>query len=98
MRDREILGKDGFVLTIIQRNKKTHTILDQPQIISRGFVYLRESEWLIEGMRTKIDHLVQTSNGTNPNDLSKHIQDSLSKYLYDETKRRPMVFAHVTDT
>jgi ribonuclease J len=97
LRDREALGRDGFVMIVANLNKHTKQLHMPPEIISRGFVYLRspEAETLFEGARDIVKKAIgQKRNGNR----EKAIQDAVSKYLYNETKRRPMVFAHVYET
>jgi len=94
MRDREILGQDGFVTAIVLLDKDTGQLVDIPEIISRGFVFVRDAAGLIENAQDLIADVVEThSNG----DLTVAIQDALSKLFYNHTKRRPMTFAYVRE-
>jgi ribonuclease J len=97
LRDREILARDGFVLALLHRDHDTHKILGEAEIISRGFIYLRESEDLINAARQTIMRIASDGNGRSPRELGEDMQEALGKYLYNETKRRPMVFAFVSD-
>lgn len=94
LRDRRLLSKDGILVVVVTLNKKHNQILSGPDIISRGFVYVRESEELI----AEAEKLVTTSlgeameqNQTEWSQLKSHVRDKLSRYLYDKTKRRPMI-------
>jgi len=93
MRDREILARDGFLLVTVNVNRKTGDMIGRPDIISRGFIYLRESDDLLRQVREVIDSTMSKA-GKNSNGRRRDLlQDNLSKMLYNETKRRPMVFA-----
>jgi ribonuclease J len=92
LHDREILARDGFVIAVVLIDIETGELFEQPDIISRGFVFLRDSSALIDMAEQTIEQIVAAhSNGS----LSNAIQDALSKMFYNETKRRPMVFAIV---
>ena len=93
MRDRETLGRDGFLIAIVLIDKDTGHLVETPEIISRGFVFLRDASELIEGAQRLIEEMVDTHK--NGSSLSNDIQDTLSKMFYNQTKRRPMVFAYV---
>jgi ribonuclease J len=91
MRDREILGSEGFVTIFVVVDRKGN-IVKEPRIISRGFVYLRESEHLVEVIKETIRRtLTKTTNGRR----NEQVEEAVSRIIYQETKRRPMVFAHV---
>ena len=94
MRDREILGRDGFVSVLVLIDAKTGDLLEQPEIISRGFVFLREASSLIEMAQDLIAEVVINTRSGN---LTTAIQDALSRLFYAETKRRPMTFAFVRE-
>ncbi len=96
MRDREILAGSGFVVAVIKLDKKTGQPAGRPEIISRGFVYLKESAELIEQAEDKILKVIGKS-GKGQADISDKVRDELSKLFYDETKRRPMVFPVVVE-
>lgn len=94
MRDREILARDGFVIAIVLIDQDTGQLVEAPEIISRGFVYLRDANELIDGARRLIEEMVDAhSNGS----LANEIQDALSKLFYNQTQRRPMTFAYVRE-
>ncbi len=90
MRDREILASDGFVVAVIRLDEKTGQPAGRPEIISRGFVYVRESAELIERVQDKILEVVEKGDGGRAA-ISDKVRTELGKLLYDETKRRPMI-------
>ncbi|MCZ2098404.1 MAG: ribonuclease J [Anaerolineae bacterium] len=94
MRDREILGRDGFVAVQVLIDCDTGELAERPEFISRGFVYLREAAGLVEAAEHVIEEIVATSND---GDMTRAIQDGLSRLFYNETKRRPMTFAFVRE-
>jgi ribonuclease J len=91
MRDREILASAGFVVAVIKLDRKTGQPAGRPEIVSRGFVYVRESAELIERAEDKILEVIEKSDGGRAA-MSDKVRDELGKLLYDETKRRPMIF------
>ncbi len=94
LRDRRLLSKDGILVVVVTLNKKHDKILSGPDIISRGFVYVRESEKLIkeaEDLVTKSLGEAMEQNQTEWSQLKSHVRDKLSRYLYEKTKRRPMI-------
>jgi ribonuclease J len=96
MRDREILAGAGFVVAVIKLNEKTGQPAGRPEIISRGFVYLKESAELIEQAEDKILKVIKQSD-KGQEAISDKVRDELSKLFYDETKRHPMVFPVIVE-
>ncbi|NLE51288.1 MAG: ribonuclease J [Chloroflexi bacterium] len=94
MRDREILGRDGFVTVQVLIDRDTGELSERPEFVSRGFVYLREAADLVTAAEHVIEEIIATTNG---GDLTRAIQDALSRLFYNETKRRPMTFAFVRE-
>jgi ribonuclease J len=93
MRDRERLADSGFFVAVVALDEDGN-MRGKPDLISRGFVYLDESGDLLLGARETISELVN-AQGTNRAQLSRQIENALSRYLYAETGRRPMVHAVV---
>jgi ribonuclease J len=89
MREREALARDGFVVVHLHLDRKTGELREEPEIVSKGFVFVRDAEQLFEDARTRIDQLAASANGNN---LEETVETELSKYFYAETRRRPMVF------
>lgn len=92
LRDRKHLASDGMVVIILAMDKQTGRVTSQPEVVSRGFVDMDESEDLIERTRDTAmrclagaDHLVEWG------DVHAQVKDAVAKFLYDETHRRPMV-------
>ena len=94
LRDRQHLSQDGLIIVVLTMDSSTGEILAGPDMISRGFVYVRESESLMDDVKFKISLKVQesVSNGiTDWATLKSIIKDSLREYIYRETKRNPMI-------
>jgi ribonuclease J len=94
LRDRRHLAQDGLIVVVATVDTDTHTLLSGPDIISRGFVYVRESEQLMEDVRNIAkDSLMKTIDAgvTEWTQMKQNIKDDLSKYLYSKTKRKPMI-------
>lgn len=94
LRDRKQLSQDGILIAVVTIDKETGNIMAGPDIVSRGFVYVRESEALIEEARIKVKNAVEKSLANNNADwasIKSTIREILSKHLYDKMKRRPMI-------
>jgi len=94
LRDRKVMSEDGMVVVIATIDSKTGNILGNPDIISRGFVYMKENRDLIENTRSKAKKLVQShrSNTTAEVDhIKNRIRDEVGQFLFTKTNRRPMV-------
>lgn len=95
MRDRQALAKDGMFVIIATVNLKTGKLRKSPDIISRGFIYLRESQDLLNQARLLIKKTVEDSTrGMNPVDLDyvkNTLTDTMSGYLFSQTNKAPMV-------
>jgi ribonuclease J len=98
LREREALAEGGFVIVNL-RVSKSGQLIGKPEIISRGFVFVRDAEEMFEGAQTEIASAAAKMNGAtgSPQALKERIQQLLSDYFYTQTKRRPMVFALVNE-
>ncbi len=89
LRDRHLLSRDGFVVVVVAVDANSGELVQGPDIITRGFVYLREASELIDMASGRI---VQALKGGGPRaDLTARVKDSLGEFLYAQTKRRPMI-------
>lgn len=96
IRDREILGNDGFVVVTVVVDKQTGKLLREPQIVSRGFVYLREADDLFAQASAHIRDTIENMNGsTGIKKRTEKLESSLKTLFHRETKRRPMTFVHI---
>ncbi|HEY7522102.1 MAG TPA: ribonuclease J [Candidatus Limnocylindrales bacterium] len=99
LRDRRALANDGMFLVVVTVDKQTGNVIGRPEIITRGFTGLNEQDPLIEETAAKVIQSID-----NPGDhiseialLKSQIKDGVSRYLYEQTKRRPMVFPVVVE-
>jgi len=91
LRDRKLLSQDGMVIVIITIEKETGTIMAEPDIISRGFVYVRESEEIIEQMRKMSYDVLLQNTGKDWGTMKSLVKDTIKEHLYSKLKRNPMI-------
>ncbi|MBZ0288485.1 MAG: ribonuclease J, partial [Anaerolineae bacterium] len=96
IRDREILARDGFMMVVVNVDSKSGELVDEPEIISRGFVYLRDANDLMKQVKDTINETLLNSSGQNGK-RRERLQENISRVLYNETKRRPMVFSVINE-
>jgi ribonuclease J len=95
LRDREMLARDGFVAIVLRRTTEG-TLYDAPEIITRGFVYMKESEDLIKQLSGRLaDALKDVNNNMSDTTVKDKAVEALNKLIYAETRRRPMTVAVV---
>lgn len=93
LRDRRMLSKDGIVLVVIALNRQTGKLAGRPDIVSRGFVDNQESKEMLDKSSELVANLIDHS-GSHPADwgfINTRVRDSLNKFYYEQTRRRPMV-------
>ncbi|PIR98629.1 MAG: ribonuclease J [Candidatus Colwellbacteria bacterium CG10_big_fil_rev_8_21_14_0_10_41_28] len=94
LRDRRMLAEDGMVVLIVTMERKTGRIVKNPDIISRGFIYLRENQDLLKDMRSRIRGIVNRiprNKNIDTDYLKSLFRDQVGKFLYKKTHRRPMI-------
>jgi len=94
LRDRKLLSEDGMLVTVITLSKADGQIVTGPDTISRGFVYARDSEELLNEVDQLVITTIQTAQGANGNQrnvLKQSIKATIGKFLYAKTKRNPMI-------
>jgi len=94
LRDRKLLSQDGILVVVVTLSKQDGAILSGPDIISRGFVYVRESEGLLDEANrivTSTLHRLMNENVNEWASLKTHVKDALGRFLYEQTRRRPMI-------
>lgn len=96
IKDREMLARDGFMVVVVNVDKKTGQLLGDPEIISRGFVHLRSAEDLIAQLREAVSGLLTSTAGQNGR-RRERLEEGISRFVYNETKRRPMVFSVINE-
>lgn len=94
LRDRRHLAQDGLIVVVATVDSTECSIISGPDIISRGFVYVRESEELMEEVKNIAKNVLEKTLGdgvTEWNQIKSNVRDDLSKFLYQKTKRKPMI-------
>ncbi len=100
IRDRKHLSEDGLIVVVVCINSATKEIVSGPDVISRGFVYVREAEPLMENIKQMAKTAIEDCHSKKNNDwaaLKNSIKNKLSQYLYEETKRSPMILPVIMD-
>jgi ribonuclease J len=90
LRDREVLGRDGFVIAVVHRDPDRGVVIDQPELISKGFIHPEDGEDILSGAAEMVLRL-SSDTALSDKALRDSIKDKLGEYLYRETKRRPMI-------
>ena len=94
LRDRRLLSQDGIMIVVVTIDHETYQVVSGPDIVSRGFVYVREAEDLMEEAREKVLSALdrcETNGVTEWSMIKSAIRDSLGRFLYERTRRRPMI-------
>ncbi|MGG0822685.1 ribonuclease J [Paenibacillus turicensis] len=94
LRDRKLLSQDGILVVVVTLSKQDGTIVSGPDIISRGFVYVRESEGLLDEANRIVSSTLEKLMSENVNEwasLKTNVKDALGRFLYEQTRRRPMI-------
>ncbi|KKP59437.1 MAG: RNA-metabolising metallo-beta-lactamase [Candidatus Magasanikbacteria bacterium GW2011_GWC2_34_16] len=100
LRDRQVLAEDGMIVVIATVDSKTGKLVQNPDIISRGFVFLKSNKELIEDLRHRVKKLVVDSDPlswADTNYIRNKIRDYVGQFLYTKTEKRPMVLPVVIE-
>ena len=100
LRDRQHLAKDGLIIVVITMESLTGTLLAGPDIVSRGFVYVREAEELMTEAKQVVKNILDQCLDSGIRDWSTikmNVRDGLSNYIYKKTKRGPMILPIITE-
>lgn len=100
LRDRQHLAEDGILIVVLTLEKRTNQLLAGPDIVSRGFVYVRESEGLMEEARQVLYEALEKCLANRNADWSRIklvIRDTMSDFLWKRTKRKPMILPIIMD-
>jgi ribonuclease J len=95
-----MLSKDGILMVVVSIDSTSGKLMAGPDIVSRGFVYMRQSNDLIEATKTTVRESLSNGNDQTQVDLAfvnRKIRDVTSDFLYRETRRRPMVIPVVME-
>ena len=94
LRDRKQLSQDGILIVVVTIDKEQKQVIAGPDIVSRGFVYVREAEELMEEAKEKVRVTLEKCTERNITEwaaIKSNVRDVLGKFLYERTKRRPMI-------
>lgn len=100
LRDRKVLAQEGMVVVIATIDRKNGRILKNPDIISRGFIYLKENQEMLNEIRAKIRNIVNRiprQQSMDPDYLKTIFRDQVGQFIYSKTNRRPMVLPVVIE-
>ena len=100
LRDRQHLAEDGIMIVVLTLERKTNRLLAGPDIVSRGFVYVRESEALMEESKNVLEESLDKVLSSPNADWSKiklAIRDTMNDFIWKRTKRRPMIIPIIMD-
>ncbi|TSC73883.1 MAG: ribonuclease J [Parcubacteria group bacterium Gr01-1014_44] len=93
LRDRQVLAEDGFVVVIVVIDTKTGRVINSPDVISRGFIYLKDNKELVAQVRKKARFIVEkgTTGQINTTYIKDNLRDEIGKFLFQKTEKRPMI-------
>ena len=94
LKDRRNLSKDGIINVIVAIERESHTIVGGPDIITRGFVYVRESEALVNEIKEISYESIQKSIDNNIfkwSEIKNNIRNDIGSFIYSKTKRKPVI-------
>ena len=100
LRDRRQLSQDGILIVVVTLNRFTGRTASSPDIVSRGFVYVRESEQLMDEARSRVLHTLKRCREDQVTDwltIKTNIRDSLAQFLFEQTRRRPMILPIIVE-
>ncbi len=100
LRDRKHLSQDGLIIVAMAYDRTNQVLVSGPEVISRGFVYVRENEDLIDGIRDAVRNLIESYENIEGGDwpsIKNRIKDELRRYIYEKIKRNPMILPVIVD-
>jgi ribonuclease J len=102
LRDRRVLSSDGVLVVVVTVDSETGELLGSPDLISRGFVYEREAEPLLDAARHRVEDAIRALSRTGGRTtdwgfIKNKVRDTLSEYIFSQLKRRPMILPVVVE-
>ena len=94
LRDRKHLSQDGLIIVVVTISQETGMMTSRPDVISRGFVYVREAEGLIDGVKDAASQSIEeclSNKNVDWSTMKSSLKTSVARYIYDQTKRNPMI-------
>lgn len=99
LRDRQLLSKDGVLIVVVTVDRQTGRVVAGPEVVSRGFVYARNSEELLEAAKHRVLQVLEVDGGAmaEPGFMQSKIKEAVGRFLYEQTRRRPMILPVVQE-
>jgi ribonuclease J len=101
LRDRQVLARDGMFTIVTIIDSKTKRVIGEPQVTSRGFIYVKENFDLVNATKRKVKEVVHSATGKDEsvdwNYVKDQIRDVVGQFLYTKTERRPMILPVVIE-
>ncbi len=94
LRDRRQLSQDGILIIVVTMDRASNTVVAGPDIVSRGFVYVRESEALMDEAKARVEQALERCEEEGVKEwaaIKANVRDALGRYLFEKTRRRPMI-------
>ncbi len=100
LRDRVALAEDGMVVVIVTLDGKTHSLVGEPDIISRGFIYMKGNKQIVEAAREKVKEIIKPHTADQKPDavyIKNKIRDEMGEFFFQQIERRPMILPVVVE-
>lgn len=97
LRDRQLLSQDGLIIVVLNMSQENEELISEPDIISRGFVYVRENEELLNSMKELVKEEVQALESKQWSAVKSIVKSKLQKFIFKKTKRDPMILPIIVE-
>ena len=100
IRDRQQLAQEGMVIVVMAMDRASGRMVSGPDVVSRGFVYVRDAEDLMKEAQHRIEQVIEKCESTHMKDwatIKTQVRDTLGKFLFEKTRRRPMILPIIQD-
>lgn len=97
LRDRQMLSQDGLIIVVLNLSQETGGLISEPDIISRGFVYVRENEELLQTLKELVKVEINDLEEKEWSTVKAIVKNKLQKYIFKKTKRDPMILPIIVE-
>ena len=97
LRDRQMLSQDGLIIVVLNLSQETGGLISDPDIISRGFVYVRENEVLLQTLKELVKVEINELEEKEWSTVKAIVKNKLQKYIFKKTKRDPMILPIIVE-
>ena len=100
IRDRQQLAQEGMVIVVMAMDRASGRMVSGPDVVSRGFVYVRDAEDLMKEAQHRIEQVIEKCEATHMKDwatIKTQVRDTLGKFLFEKTRRHPMILPIIQD-